>query len=218
MGLKDEVGRRKARKGSKSMKGTLSIAAVLIVGVGLCVALAAWWQISNAESELAALREANAKEVARLLQTIAKQEGSLRDQELDYSAKLRELAKKDSELNAFLKNLLAESAVAPDSEPRRAPKPASAENRAATEQAPVEPERIEHQQRQQLSWEDDHNADGVIDGNDLAIVHDLANRGSQEGDDDFDPAADLDGDGAISLSDTIALWQLLRQHGQTNPE
>ena len=199
------------------MKRTLSIAAVLIVGVGLCVALVAWWQISKAESELAALREANAKEVARLLQTIAKQEGSLRDQELDYSARLRELAKKDSELNAFLKNLLAESAVAPDSEPRRAPKPASAENRAATEQAPVEPERIEYQQRQQLSWEDDHNADGVIDSKDLAIVHSLAGKVSQEGDEDFDPGADLDGDGVISLNDAVGLWNLLQQHDQKNP-
>ncbi len=201
------------------MKRTLSIAAVLIVLVGLCVALAAWWQISNAESELAALREANAKEVARLLQTIAKQEGSLRDQKLDYSARLRELAKKDSELNAFLKNLLADSAAAPDSEPRRAPKPqpAPAGNRAATKQAPVEPERIEYQQRQQLSWEDDHNADGVIDAKDVAIVHNLAGKVSQEGDEDFDPGADLDGDGVISINDAVGLWNLLQQHGQPNP-
>ena len=200
------------------MKRTIMIASTLIVLVGLCVALAAWWQISKAESEVAALREANAKEVARLLRTIAEQEGSLRDQELDSAARLRELAKKDSELNTFLKNLLAESEVAAD-EPRSAPKPqpAPARNRAATEQAPVEPERIEYQQRQQLSWEDDHNADGVIDAKDLAIVHDLAGRVSQEGDEDFDPAADLDGDGVISINDAIGLWNLLQQHGQPNP-
>jgi hypothetical protein len=199
------------------MKRVAWIAAVGIVLVGLTAALAAWWQSSRAEAELAALRDANAREVARLLQKIASQEGSLRDQELDYTAKLRKLAEKDGELDAFLKNLLAKKAandVEPRTASRSAPVPPADLEPEGAEEAPVEREAIEYEPREYLSRDDDHNADGVIDGKDVAIVHALAGRVSQRGDEDFDPAADMDGDGVISVNDSVALWELLQQHGQ----
>jgi hypothetical protein len=199
------------------MKRVAWIAAVGIVLVGLTAAVAVWWQSSRAESELAAFRDANAREVARLLQKIASQEGSLRDQELDYATRLRELAERDGELNAFLKSLLAKKAannVEPRTPPRSAPDPPADLEPEGAEEAPVEREAISYEPRQHLSRADDHNADGVIDEKDVAIVYALAGRVSQRGDEDFDPAADMDGDGVISINDSIALWELLQQHGQ----
>ena len=206
------------------MKRLISIAGALILLVGLTVALAAWWMLASENSDLAAevaaLRQENAK-LARLEQALA-------DQELDFATKLSELARKDSNLNAFLKKLLAETAVAEDkpaSPPER--KPILVSDLRAAKEAPVEPElearkEVGSGQRQELSWQDDHNADGVIDDNDLVIVHNLANKLSQEGDEDFVPAADMDGDGVISLNDTVGLWRLLQQQRQqqrqTNPE
>jgi hypothetical protein len=200
------------------MKRVLSILAALILAVGLSVGLAAWWQLERERSELAeeiqTLRKANADKVARLLRTIEEREGSLRDQELDYATRLRELARKDSELNAFLKSLLAETASSEKSD-AGAPEAAPLEELVSDEASP-EPEPIEFVPRQELSWQDDHNADGVIDGSDVAIVHNLAGNVSKEGDEDFDPAADLDGDGVISINDAIGLWDLLQKHGQPN--
>ncbi len=87
------------------MKRVISIAGALIFGVGLSVALAAWWMSASEKSDLAA-------QVAELRQANAEKESSLRVQALDYEAKLRELTQRDSDLNAFLGKLLAETTSA----------------------------------------------------------------------------------------------------------
>ena len=208
------------------MTRVISIVAALVFLVGILFAAGAWWQLSsdNADlaSQLAALRRANASKLERLEDTIAAREAAIRTQKRDFALRLSALAKRDSELNAYLKQLLAEAGGteaaaaeregATDEEPRSlsdldpAPEPIRV--------AEMEPGELIDPAELVLVPEDDHNQDGLIDAADVEIVMGMAGRltgrPSQEGDEDFNPAADLDGDGAISLSDSVGLARLLR--------
>ena len=55
----------------------------------------------------------------------------------------------------------------------------------------------------------DYNADGVVDQLDIDLLADRFN--SVEGDDDYDPMFDHDGDGRISGTDWIATMRAVEQ-------
>ncbi|MBW2230542.1 MAG: hypothetical protein JRH17_09155 [Deltaproteobacteria bacterium] len=58
-----------------------------------------------------------------------------------------------------------------------------------------------------LAAEGDLNSDGVVDQSDLQILQD--SMGSGQGDENFVPGADLDGDGLISVVDLADLHRLI---------
>ena len=55
----------------------------------------------------------------------------------------------------------------------------------------------------------DCDGNGVVDGDDVAIARDAV--GSAEGDDNYVAAADMDGDGGVSLGDLNAILEASSQ-------